>query len=205
MKMQVWLFTATLFASNGVVAQQAPHACGAGPGPDEVMAGVGPGSNGVAPTPLCYWKSTSQYDQEPLQPAEHRNEPDDGQRSFTTELYQRYGPPGVWSAVAMGPGRRVYWNFKHEYYDDAENAALADCRADRKQRGLKGKCEILARQHSEWFAIATSQNILPPIVATDRKRRIAVDRALGICNERAADCKLVTTFKADGFETEGLD
>jgi hypothetical protein len=152
---------------------------------------------------LPYWQ---QQDRQSGQPAEDRgNEAAEVQESITSELYRRYGPPAVWGAVAVGPGRRVYWSSKHEYYDDAENAVLADCKADRKRQGLKGKCEILAREYFAWFAIATSPHVWPPVVATDRKRRIAVDRALGACAERAADCKIVTTFKADGFETEGVD
>jgi hypothetical protein len=57
-----------LLASGGVAAQQAPHACGAGPGPNEIMAGVQPGGNGVAPTPLCYWKSGAGAQQAAPQP-----------------------------------------------------------------------------------------------------------------------------------------
>lgn len=46
-----------MFASDVVAQSQSPHMCGAGPGPNEVMAGMAPGGNGVAPTPLCYWKA----------------------------------------------------------------------------------------------------------------------------------------------------
>ena len=46
-----------LVATGSVSAQQSPHVCGAGPGPNETMAGVQPAGPGVAPTPLCYWKS----------------------------------------------------------------------------------------------------------------------------------------------------
>lgn len=51
--------TLSSMTSNSM-AQQAPHVCGAGPGPNEVMAGVQPAGPGVAPTPLCYWKSDEQ-------------------------------------------------------------------------------------------------------------------------------------------------
>lgn len=54
---QVAVGVLLLLLSRGVSSQQAPHVCGAGPGPDEVMAGVQPAGPGVAPTPLCYWKS----------------------------------------------------------------------------------------------------------------------------------------------------
>lgn len=60
MKAGKWFVLLLLTLSGGVVHSQEPHVCGAGPGPDEVIAGVHPGSNGVAPTPLCYWKSDSQ-------------------------------------------------------------------------------------------------------------------------------------------------
>ena len=47
-----------LLCTGEVAGQtQAPHICGAGPGPNEVAAGVQPGGHGIAPTPLCYWKS----------------------------------------------------------------------------------------------------------------------------------------------------
>lgn len=42
--------------TGGALAQQAPHVCAAGPGANEVMAGIQPGGPGVAPTPLCYWR-----------------------------------------------------------------------------------------------------------------------------------------------------
>ncbi len=49
-----------LLGLTGSVYAQTPHVCGAGPGPNEVMAGMQPGGNGIAPTPLCYWKQQSQ-------------------------------------------------------------------------------------------------------------------------------------------------
>lgn len=53
----VALIALVLLVSEVVFAQQAPHVCGTGPGPNEVMAGMQPAGPGIAPTPLCYWKS----------------------------------------------------------------------------------------------------------------------------------------------------
>ena len=60
MKVRALLIFVSLICSGSAMAQaQTPHVCGAGPGSGEVMAGVQPGGNGMAPTPLCYWASQS--------------------------------------------------------------------------------------------------------------------------------------------------
>ncbi|USA54373.1 DUF4189 domain-containing protein [Acinetobacter sp. C32I] len=58
LKHLLWL---GLLGLSGSAYAQAPHVCGGGPGPNEVMAGMNPGGHGVGPTPLCYWKQQSQH------------------------------------------------------------------------------------------------------------------------------------------------
>lgn len=90
------------------MAAQATHVCGGGAGPDEILAGVQPGGNGIAPTPLCYWKSGSQQ-----QPAGPQWETRWGAIAIDK------GPTnaGLGAATGMASKRR------------AEKAAIADCKA----------------------------------------------------------------------------
>lgn len=108
MKLQVWLMLASLMCVSGVQAQvQAPHVCGAGPGPNEVMAGMHPGGNGVAPTPLCYWKP------QPVQ-----------------EQYQApiKLPDAYASFVADLDGYKLYWSTFARSGEEAERIAMEHCR-----------------------------------------------------------------------------
>lgn len=130
MKMKIGLVStlATLafsLISGSAAAQQAPHVCGAGPGPNETMAGVQPAGPGVAPTPLCYWKSGAEGQQVPAQP---------------TGYWEK-----TWGAIAPSPvggvlGTAVGASSKEE----AERIALADCKA----KG-GGACEVKLAYHNQ--------------------------------------------------------
>lgn len=126
MKLQAWLMLASLMFVGGAQAQaQVPHVCGAGPGPNEVMAGMHPGGNGAAPTPLCYWKSQTQ------QPAQQQPPPQ---------------PAGywekTWGAIASSEsGGALGTALGATSQSQAEQLAIEDCKA---QRGgaAKSPCRI---------------------------------------------------------------
>lgn len=105
------MLVALALAGTASAQSQAPHVCGAGPGPNEVMAGMAPGGNGVAPTPLCYWKAQKGLSEQ--------------QAPRPTGYWEK-----TWGAIAPSPkggvlGVAVGAHSKQE----AERLALADCRA----------------------------------------------------------------------------
>lgn len=118
-----------LMMSLDVAAQQAPHVCGAGPGPHETMAGVQPAGPGMAPTPLCYWKSGGGMEQ---------------------------GAPSIrwadrWGAIA-GDGKGLYGiAMDMPRQRDAERNAIADCRT----RGGKS-CEVRLAFYNSCAVIGAS-------------------------------------------------
>lgn len=125
----------TLLISGGTAAQQAPHVCGAGPGPNEVMAGVQPGGNGVAPTPLCYWKSGAEQEAaaRPVQWADR------------------------WGALAEDGGGTLGVAVGAVNKGEATKLAIADCR---KRGG--GRCEISLAFHNQCAVVvagSTGSNI----------------------------------------------
>lgn len=112
MKLRAWLMLVSLaFVGPAAAQSQAPHVCGAGPGPNEVMAGMNPGGNGLAPTPLCYWKSQQQpQQQQPPQP---------------TGYWEK-----TWGAIAPSPKGGVLGTaLGASTKEEAEQRALADCKA----------------------------------------------------------------------------
>jgi hypothetical protein len=110
MKLHASLLLSLLVCTGSVAAQGAPHVCGAGPGPNEVQAGVQPGGNGMAPTPLCYWKSQPQQQQQPPQP---------------TGYWEK-----TWGAIAPSPvGGVLGTALGASSKEEAERLALEDCKA----------------------------------------------------------------------------
>lgn len=130
----VWLLLLGIALAHGSVAAQtqAPHVCGGGPGPNEVMAAVHPGGNGVGPTPLCYWKSESQ--QQPAGP----------------QWETRWGAIVVDAAEpSAGIGAASGKTSKRR----AEKAALADCKA----RGGRN-CEVSLSYYNQCAVLIAGVN-----------------------------------------------
>lgn len=120
-----------LLLSGGVFAQQAPHVCGTGPGPNEVMAGMQPAGAGIAPTPLCYWKSGA----------------GPGAAASQTRWADRWGAFAsdgvqIFGVVEGAVSKRA-----------AERAAVKDCR----RRG-GGACEPRFAYRNQCAAIAASEH-----------------------------------------------
>lgn len=125
MKFHNLLMLVALALAGTVSAQsQAPHVCGAGPGPNEVMAGMSPGGNGVASAPLCYWKAQEQESGSP-QP---------------TGYWEK-----TWGAIAPSPlGGVLGTALGASSKEEAERLALADCTA----KG-GGACEVQIAYHNQ--------------------------------------------------------
>ena len=119
----VVFLAAALIMKVAIAQSQAPHVCGSGPGPNEVMAGMQPGGNGIAPTPLCYWKSEST---ESVAAPQWRT-------TWGAIVVDMNEPSvGIGTALGMRSERR------------AKKVALADCEA----KGGKG-CEVLLAYHNQ--------------------------------------------------------
>lgn len=116
-----------LLAINSVAAQQAPHVCGSGPGPNEVMAGVQPGGGGMAPTPLCYWKSEQQQSAPAVRWADR------------------------WGAIAVSGNSVVGVSEDQKSKRGAQTTAMTDC----KTRGGTG-CEVLIAYYNQCAALVVS-------------------------------------------------
>lgn len=139
MKLQAWLMLASLMFVGGAQAQaQAPHVCGAGPGPNEVMAGMHPGGNGAAPTPLCYWKSKTQ------QPVQQQQPP------HPVGYWEK-----TWGAIAPSPQGGVLGTaLGASSKEEAERLALEDCKA----KG-GGACEVRLAYHNQCAVMVLGNNI----------------------------------------------
>lgn len=172
---------------------QDEHQCPNGAGPGEEIAYRTPDSPGVAGIFFCRYIDDG---------ASTGDSGGSDEPAAEDNPYTRYGPPAVWAAVAMGPDGSIHWSAEHQYYDDAENAALAVCKRDMKQRTpkVRGKCSLLAKDYISWFAVATRPGERPAI-ATNRRRKTAIEEAMGQCG--AQDCELSAVFKADGIESDG--
>ena len=153
-----------LVATGSVPAQQAPHVCGAGPGPNETVAGVQPAGPGVAPTPLCYWKSGAQQPAAP-QP---------------TGYWEK-----TWGAIAPSPvggvlGTAVGASSKEE----AERIALEDC----KTKG-GGACEVEIAYHNQCAAMVLGKDNYRFASAASVSEASQV--GLNMCKERGdSDCRV---------------
>ena len=155
-----------LLGLSGSVYAQTPHVCGAGPGPNEVMAGMQPGGNGIAPTPLCYWKQQSQQggSQPPPRP---------------TGYWVK-----TWGAIAPSPkggvlGTAVGADSKGE----AERLALADC----KKKG-GGACEVRISYHNQCAAMVLGNNIYRTGSAGSKKE--AEKLVTDACSQQDTNCRV---------------
>lgn len=167
MKLRALLILVLASIANNAAAQsQAPHVCGAGPGPNEVMAGMAPGGSGVAPTPLCYWKSQSQQSsqQSTPQPAGYWKK--------------------TWGAIAPSPqggvlGTAVGASSKEE----AERLALADCKA----KG-GGACEIDIAYHNQCAVMILGDKFISTF--SNATIEEASERGLAHCRDTDTNCRV---------------
>lgn len=143
-------------------AQQAPHACGAGPGPNEIIAGVQPAGPGIAPTPLCYWKSGAAQESAP-----------------SARWAERWGaiatdaPNGKLGAAVDMSSRRK-----------AERAALESCRKNGGtncvlERAYANQCTVLVTGDRLY-----NSSISPTIEA-------ATQHALSVCRRGDVNCRSI--------------
>ena len=128
MKLHAWLMLVSLaFVGPAAAQSQAPHVCGAGPGPNEVMAGMNPGGNGLAPTPLCYWKSQQQpQQQQPPQP---------------TGYWEK-----TWGAIAGNPTTGILGSALGASSEaEAARRAISDC----ESKGGGTGCRVEIAYHNQ--------------------------------------------------------
>lgn len=156
-----------LLAVGSAAAQgQAPHVCGAGPGPNEVQAGVQPAGPGMAPTPLCYWKSQQQREQ-PVAPQ----------------------PTGwwatTWGAIAPSPvGGVLGVAVGASSEEEARRLALADCEA----KG-GGSCETEFAYHNQCAVMVLGQKNYHIVGAGSVAQ--ASEYGIEVCEERGdANCNV---------------
>lgn len=167
MKLHARLTLALLALAGGAAAQsQAPHVCGAGPGPNEVMAGVQPGGNGVAPTPLCYWKSQPQQPQQQLPP----------QPSGYWEK--------TWGAIAPSPVGGVLGTATGaSSKEEAERLALEDCKA----KG-GGACKVDLVYHNQCAAMVLGKMVFNLSSAASVEE--AAESGIRRCQKEDTDCRI---------------
>lgn len=123
--------TALWFVSASVPAQQSPHVCGAGPGPNEVIAGVQPAGPGVAPVTLCYWKAAG----------------------GTQTSAQQVRWADRWGAIADDGNGVSGIVSSMQSKQQAENSAISEC----KKRG-GGACAVALTYHNQCAAVATGEH-----------------------------------------------
>lgn len=163
-KMTMLILTFLLTVNTEAQSQQAPHVCGAGPGPNEVQAGVQPGGNGMAPTPLCYWKQgqSSQPQSAPSQP---------------TGWWEK-----TWGAIATSEsGGALGTALGASTREEALEIALADCKA----KG-GGGCEAEFAYFNQCAAMVLGTKFLRMYGAENAQ--IAANRGLSECGHR--DCRV---------------
>lgn len=164
MKLQSLLVLGLWVFVGNAAAQQAPHVCGAGPGPNETMAGVQPAGPGVAPTPLCYWKSGAGGQQAAPQP---------------TGYWEK-----TWGAIAPSPvggvlGTAVGASSKEE----AERIALADC----KTKG-GGACEVDIAYHNQCAVMILGDKFISTFGNATVEE--ASERGLTHCRKSDTNCRV---------------
>ena len=166
MKLHAWLMLVSLaFVGPAAAQSQAPHVCGAGPGPNEVMAGMNPGGNGLAPTPLCYWKSQQQpQQQQPPQP---------------TGYWEK-----TWGAIAPSPKGGVLGTaLGASSKEEAERLALADCKA----KG-GGACEVDLAYHNQCAVMVLGDKVFNTAHAASIEE--ASNLGLQQCEVESGNCKV---------------
>ncbi|USA54809.1 DUF4189 domain-containing protein [Acinetobacter sp. C32I] len=155
-----------LLGLSGSAYAQAPHVCGAGPGPNEVLAGMQPGGNGIAPTPLCYWKQQSQQggSQQPPQP---------------TGYWVK-----TWGAIAPSPkGGVLGVVVGADSEEEAERLAMADC----KQKGGQS-CEVHLTYHNQCAVMILGQKFINTFSNATIKE--ASERGLKHCQRNDTNCEV---------------
>lgn len=163
MKLQTLLLVyGSLVCGGSAMAQQAPHVCGAGPGPNETMAGVQPGGPGVAPTPLCYWRSDSQ--QAPSQPTGYWEK---------TWGAIAPSPAGGVLGIAVGAGSK----------EEAERIALADC----KTKG-GGACKVDIAYHNQCAVMILGDKFISTFGNATVEE--ASERGLAHCRKNDTNCRV---------------
>lgn len=161
-------FSLTLLALTGQVghAQQAPHICGAGPGPNEVQAGVQPGGNGMAPTPLCYWRSEPQL-QHSLPPR-------------PTGYWET-----TWGAIAGHSSKPILGTAVGANSEaQAREIALQDCKA----KGGGAGCRLDIAYHNQCAVLVTGDNIYITYSAASIKR--AAELGMAECGKADTNCRV---------------
>lgn len=162
MKFRVSLMLVPLLLVSGALAQgQAPHVCGAGPGPNEVQAGVQPAGPGMAPTPLCYWKN-QQRPQQPPQPSGWWE---------TTWGAIAPSPVGGVLGVALGASSK----------EEAERLALEDCSV----KG-GGACEIALSYHNQCAALIVGEKTYSTAHAPSESEAKSI--GIAICEKNNKEC-----------------
>ncbi|WP_436897433.1 DUF4189 domain-containing protein [Acinetobacter gyllenbergii] len=164
LKHLLWL---GLLGLSGSAYAQAPHVCGGGPGPNEVMAGMNPGGHGVGPTPLCYWKQQSQQgssQQSAPQPTGHWVK--------------------TWGAIAPSPkggvlGTAVGADSKEE----AERLALADCKAKGGQ-----SCQVDLTYHNQCGVMILGDKVFNTAHAASIEE--ASNLGLKQCKKESGNCRV---------------
>lgn len=157
-----------LFLAGGVEAraQPVPHVCGGGPGPNEVQAGVQPGGNGMAPTPLCYWKQDHKAQQ-----ASDPPEP--------TGWWEK-----TWGAIAPSPKGGVLGTaLGASNREEAEQLALADCKA---KGGVE--CEIELSYHNQCAVMTVGDKFLGSAHAASIER--ASEIGIAGCQRNDTNCRV---------------
>lgn len=167
MKLRALLILVLASIANNAVAQsQAPHVCGAGPGPNEVMAGMAPGGSGVAPTPLCYWKSQSQQSSQQSTPQ-------------PTGYWEK-----TWGAIAPSPKGGVLGTaLGASTKEEAERLALADCEA---KGGESCQVDLVYQNQCAAMVIGDKRLRLQGAESIEAASELAMSR----CNESDSNCRV---------------
>jgi hypothetical protein len=157
--MGLGFFALLFFVSSPINAQT--HPCGGARAGNEVQVGEAPGSNGVAPTPLCDWVTGNQS--QGSQP-----------------------PPPKWStrwgAIATdGPKGSLGTANGQSSKESAELIAMADCRA-------KGgtQCKVDVAYYNQCAAVVVGNGgYNTPSAATADK---AVEIGMKTCSDSTTNC-----------------
>ncbi|ENU24726.1 hypothetical protein F993_00972 [Acinetobacter proteolyticus] len=183
------LFIVSLsFGCTGIIYAQTPHVCGAGPGPNEVQAGMHPGGAGVAPTPLCYWVNgaTGNMD-EPRMPIDEESyrlgKEIMKQNSLTTQ------PRGywkkTWGAIAEDRKKGILgYSTGITSLRHAKKIAREDCR----QKG--GSCGSMMFAYLDECAVVVAGNNQKNIMESASDIDFAFNTALNKCKAGATDCRI---------------
>jgi hypothetical protein len=153
-------FLALLFLVSSPIRAQT-HPCGGGAGNGEVQVGEDPGSNGIAPTPLCDWVKGNQPQAPQPPPVQWIN---------------------YWGAIVTDPVKSILGtavNMASE--SQAEQAAFADCKA---KGGTACKLDIAyLNKCAAMVAGATGYNTKAGATVDD-----AIQAAMTVCSAATSNC-----------------